>query len=268
MKTLRPPVKTHGGKWFLKQWVIEHFPKNYMDMTYFEPCCGGASVFLNKIPSEEEIINDLDKGVVSIFKALRDEPKEFIDRIKKIKYLEETFSEAVKRENDFEDYIDQAINEYILRRMSRGGLKKAFAWSERLRGGKPGDVNAWETMIELLPDIAERVKNVVILNKHFKEVIKVWDCENVLIYLDPPYLPLTRAKGSEDLYDNEMSVEDHIDLLNCIKDAKSKVIISGYNSPLYNKYLKEWKTVKKEIVNHSSQQKTKERRFEVLWYNY
>lgn len=269
MKKLRPPVKTHGGKYYLCNWVIEHFPKNYIDLTYCEPCCGGASVFLNKMPAEEEVINDLDKGVISIFKALRDEPKEFINKIKKLQYVEETFTKAQKRaEEPFDDYIDKAVNEYVLRRMSRGGLKKAFAWSERLRGGKTGDVNAWETMVEVLPEIAERVKKLHVLNNNFKEVVKVWDAENVLMYVDPPYLPITRAKGSEDLYDNEMSVEDHIDLLAFIKDAKSKVIISGYNSPLYNKYLKGWKVVKKEVANHSSQQKSKERRYECLWMNY
>lgn len=266
-KGIRPPVKTHGGKWYLKHWVIEHFPEDYNSLTYCEPCCGGASVFLNKEKSGEEVISDLDKGVVSIFKALRDEPKEFIERIKKIKYTEESFEKA-KDKTEFDDYIDQAINEFVLRRMSRGGLKKAFAWSDRLRGGQPGDVNAWETMLKLLPTIAERVKDTIILNNNFKEIIKVWDLPTVLMYIDPPYLPTTRSEGATNMYDNEMSVEDHIDLLAYIKDAKGKVVISGYNSPLYTKYLKGWKCTKKEIANHASQQKSKERRFECLWWNY
>jgi DNA adenine methylase len=269
MKKLRPPVKTHGGKYYLCNWVIEHFPDDYKELNYCEPCCGGASVFLNKEKANEEVISDLDKGVVSIFKALRDEPKEFIERLKKIKYTEEAFEKAQKKDSTtFDDYVEQAVNEYVLRRMSRGGLKKAFAWSERLRGGQPGDVNAWETMLKMLPILAERVKDTVVLNNSFKDIIKVWDCDNVLIYIDPPYLPTTRAEGSQNLYENEMSVEDHIDLLGAIRDAKGKVIISGYNSPLYNKYLKGWKIAKKEIANHSSQQKSKERRFECLWMNY
>lgn len=269
MRGLRPPVKTHGGKWYLKSFVIEHFPEGYTELTYCEPCCGGASVFLNKGKSKEEVINDLDKGVISIFKALRDEPKEFIDRLKKVKYTEEAFEKALDRATEpFDDYIDHAVNEYCLRRMSRGGLKKAFAWSDRLRGGKPGDVNAWETMLRMLPDISARLKDVVILNNDFKDVVKVWDIEDVLIYLDPPYLPMTRAVGSTELYDNEMSVEDHITLLSFVRDAKCKIALSGYSSPLYNKYLKGWKCIKKEIANHSSQQKVKERRFECLWMNY
>lgn len=44
--------------------------------------------------------------------------------------------------------------------MSRGGNGDAFAWSERLRGGKPGDLNGWETRLEMLPALAQRIASV------------------------------------------------------------------------------------------------------------
>jgi DNA adenine methylase len=268
-KKLRPPVKTHGGKFYLCDFIISHFPENHEKLTYCEPMCAGASVFLNKTPSEEEVINDIDAGLISVYKSLRDEPTEFIDRLNKIKYNEKTFKTALARaEEPFDDYIEQAVNEYMLRRMSRGGMKKAFAWSDRLRGGQPGDVNAWETMLEELPRIAERVKKTVILNKSVFEVFKIWDEEDTLMYLDPPYLHETRSDGATNAYEHEMSVEDHINLLTLAKGARSKVIISGYSSPLYNRNLKGWKVKKKNVANHSGQSKTKERRTECLWMNY
>jgi DNA adenine methylase len=268
-KKLRPAVKTHGGKWYLSSWVIENFPSDYASLRYCEPMCAGASVFLNKEPSGEEVISDLDVGVISIYKALRDEPDEFLQRLKRIRYTEKVFTIALaKEESQFDDYIEQAINEYTLRRMSRGGTKKSFAWSDRQRGGKPGDVNAWETMIKELPELVERVKNTVILNKSVFEVFKVWDEQDTLTYLDPPYLHETRSEGAENLYKHEMTVEDHIELLNMVKSARGKVIISGYSSPLYNRNLKGWKVKKKTVANHSAQTKTKEKRVEVLWLNY
>lgn len=266
---LRPPIKTHGGKYYLSNWIIEHFPKGYEDMVYCEPFCAGASVFLNKEPSITEVISDIDTGVISIFKALRDEPQEFINRIKRTRYTERAFKMAQNRsEKPFEDYIDQAVNEYVLRRMSRGGLKRAFAWSERLRGGKPGDLNAWETMIENLPLISERVKNANVLSEHFVQIIKVWDEDETFFYLDPPYLHSTRSEGATNAYEHELTVEDHINMLLLANNARGKVIISGYASPLYNRHLKEWTCKKKSVANHSSQSKTKERRTECIWMNY
>ena len=266
---IRPAIKSHGGKWYLKDFIIENFPQNYQELNYCEIMCAGASVFLNKELSPIEIINDLDKGVVSIFKALRDEPKEFITKIKKIKYSEKSFQNALKKSQEtFIDYIDQAINEYILRRMSRGGMKKAFAWSDRMRGGQPGDINAWKTSIKQLPLIANRVKNAIILNKDFIEIFKNWDEENTFFYIDPPYLPSTRVEGSTQIYDYEMTEDQHVDLLYLIKNCRGKVLLSGYPSILYNRSLKGWKIKKKNIANHSSQSKTKERRIECLWMNY
>jgi DNA adenine methylase len=266
---LRPPIKTHGGKFYLSNWVIENFPKDYQKLDYCEPFCGGASVFLNKERSPEETIADVDRGVICVFKALRDEPKEFIQRLKRTKYTESTFKYHLKRsEGDIKDYIEKAANEYILRRMSRGGLKKAFAWSERLRGGVPGDLNAWNTMLEMLPFIAERIQGVNIVCASFADVVKNWDEENVLTYLDPPYLHSTREESSTDAYEHELTVENHIELLKVIKNARGKIVISGYSSPLYKKTLEGWKMRKKDVANHSSQSKSKQRRVECLWMNY
>ncbi len=268
-KKLRPPIKTHGGKYYLSSWVIEQFPKEYEELTYCEPFCAGASVFLNKNPSQEEVISDIQCGVVYIFKALRDEPKEFISRLKRTRYTERAFKMAQNREQKgFEDYVDHAVNEYILRRMSRGGMKQAFAWSERQRGGQPGDLNAWETMLNQLGLIADRITNTTILCQDFREVIKTWDEENAFFYLDPPYLHSTRSEGSAQIYDHEMSVEDHMDLLQLVNSIRGKVILSGYSSPLYNRSLKEWRCKKKQIANHSSQQKAKTRRTECIWLNF
>lgn len=266
---IRPAIKIHGGKYYLSDFVVSHFPEGYEGLTYCEPMCGGASVFLNKERSTNEVISDIDLGLVRIYKSLRDEPKEFVDRLKRLKYNEQTFAAAAERAgSEFADYLDHAVNEYTLRRMSRGGMKKAFAWSERQRGGQPGDVNAWETMLRLLPRIAERMKDTTILNESVFEVIKFWDDESTLIYLDPPYMPETRAEGSTQVYEHELTVEDHIDLLTLAKGCKGKVLISGYASPLYNRMLKGWKVRKKEMPNHAGQSKKKERRVEVLWMNY
>lgn len=268
-KKIRPPVKTHGGKHYLKNFIIENFPENYEELIYCEPLCGGASVLLNKNKSKQEIISDLDKGLISIFKALRDEPQEFIERIKKIKYTEKSFNLAKEAEDgEFEDYIALAVNEYTLRRMSRGGMRKSFAWSERQRGGKPGDVNAWETMTEELVNISERVKDAIILNENFFDLFKIWDEEDTLWYIDPPYLPSTRNESAVSVYKYEMTVEDHINLLQVIKNCRGKIVLSGYSSPVYNRALKGWKCKKKDVPNNSSQTKTKDRRLECIWMNY
>lgn len=258
MKKFKSLVKIQGCKSGIANWVIEHFPKDYEKLAYCEPCCGGGSICLNKNVSKSEVISDIDKGLISIWKTVRDGCEEFIDRLKAIKYCEKSFLKAFERKDEeFEDYFEHGFNEYILRRMSRGGTRKVFADSTQESG------DTWEAGIEKLPCVAERLEKVVIVHKPLQQMVKIWDEPDSLLYLDPPYIPLTHKNTSE-TKENEMSVEDHIALLNIVKDAKGMMIISGYSSPLYNKVLENWKCVKREIP----QQKGKERRFECLWFNY
>lgn len=265
---LRPPFKCHGGKYYLGPWILEHFPENFQALDYLEPFSGAASVLLNKPKGNDgtkEVINDLDAGVVNILKTLRDEPEAFIKKLKSTTYSERVFTREQKR-SEFKSDLDKAISEFIVRRMSRGGMKKAFAWSDRERGGKPGDVNAWETIIDMLSDISVRLQETFIFNKPAIKVLQSFNYSEVVAYCDPPYDPESRT--SPDVYDMEMDTDDHIALANCLNSFKGKVLISGYPSTLYKRLYKEWNCVKKKIANHSSQQKTKSIKMECLWKNF
>lgn len=255
-------VKYPGGKGFpsINSWIISNLPKNYEEMVYIEPYAGAGSVLLNKNPSQQEILSDIDISIINIFKKIRDEPKEFIKKLSHLKYCQETFDKALN------NWYEEAINEYILRRMSRGGLKKVFSWSDRQRGGKPGDVNAWQSAILNLSDISERLKEVYIFNKPALDVIRIFNSPNTLLYLDPPYLHDTR--NTKDLYEYEMTIEDHVELSRSLNEFKGKVALSGYSSQLYSRLYKDWNCSKKKIANHLSQTKTKEKKTECLWCNY
>jgi len=253
MTKQRPPIRVQGGKYFLASWIINSFPKDYHEMTFCEPFCAGASVFLNKDPSKEEVLSDSDCGIIHIFKALRDEPQEFITRLKRTRYTERAFKMALNREEKgFDDYVDHAVNEFILRRMSTGGLKRSFAAS---------DPTTWRNTVQFLPETAERVAGATLLCSDFKEVIKVWDEEDTLFYLDPPHLHSNRSE-EEPVSDFEMTVEDHMDLLQILKTIRGKVVISGYSSPLYNRSLKEgWRC-------RRNTGKKKGSRTECIWLNF
>ena len=252
MKKVKSIIK---GKISLSDFIINNLPEKYEDMTYVEPYCGAINILLNKKKSFVEIINDIDNDVMQIYRALRDEPKEIIRRLNLCKYCEETFLRATKK-TQFDDYLDHGVNEFILRRMSRGGFKKAFAID------KVGELNAWETVLKSLPDLAERLEEVYIFNKKAIDVIKSFNSANTLVYCDPPYLHETRV--SKQVYKSEISTDDHIELAHCLNHFEGKVMISGYASPLYNKLYKGWNISKKAIVA----QKDKEKKVEILFKNF
>lgn len=252
-KKIKTPIKTKdsiGSN--IIDWVIENFPENYEEMNYIEPMCDNACIFFNKKESKEEVLNDLDNGIISILKSLRDEPKEFIDKVKRVRYTERAFKMAQKRINsNLDDYLEIGVNEYILRCMSRSGLKINFLSSK---------TNGHFLTNKELNLISKKINKTIILNSNAFDVIKNLDEENSLIYLNPSFIPNEKEKN-KNVENLKMTIDDHIQLLNLVKNARGKVIINGYSSPLYNRNLKEWRVKKKNNVSSKS-------KMQVLWMNY
>lgn len=127
-------------------------------------------------------------------------------------------------------------------------------------------VSAWMTAVEGLPQVAQRLKRVVILNKDALDVIRQEDGPQTLFYLDPPYMHETRV--ATDAYTFEMSDLQHSQLLEVIKDCKGKVMLSGYHSPLYDQQLSDWRCQEFTIDNKASSAKVKRVMTECVRMNY
>lgn len=116
-------------------------------------------------------------------------------------------------------------------------------------------------MPERIMQVAERLRGVQIENRPAVEVMKRFNYEKVLIYLDPPYMPGVRH-GKQ--YRCEMYTEEsHIELLNAAVQHKGPALISGYDTELYNDMLAGWH---KEETTCYSQVASKKK--EMLWMNF
>lgn len=264
-------VKIFGGSNYKYKWIIQNFPENYETLNYLEPFVGSGVVFLNKKKSPKEIINDLDPRIASMWHAVLNRFEEFHSLLNKIEYRQETFNKAKLFTEECNDVfsLDLAVQSYIVFRMSRCGLCKDFAWSDRQRGGKPGDVNAFESSIKNLINIRKRSFLVQLYNCDFVKD-KMWENflnnPNYLIHIDPPFLPSTRV--AKKAYRFEMTVEDHKKMLKKLINAKAKISLLSYESPLYDEYLNGWRKEFKITANHSGQNKKKAKRVDCLYLNY
>lgn len=257
---LRPVVKTHGGKCYLARRIVEVLPPHD---GYHEPFAGGLSVLLNKPKAPFEIASDKDKELMNVYWVLKEQPDALTARLRAIPYSPQSFEWSCEMDG-VDDSLIRATAYVVRSRMSRGGLGKTFAWSERLRGGQPGDVNGWQTILAQLPLIAERLRDVVFHTSHW--VYGLPECDDdidTLVYLDPPYMPETRT--ATNVFTHEMSAADHAELLNAVLKLDSKVAISGYHCGLYDTALAGWRVHEFDMPNHSGQGETKERRLECLW---
>ena len=129
-----------------------------------------------------------------------------------------------------------------------------------------GTACKWAGITETIDEAAARLrggtKNLVQIEKmDALRLIERYNTPDALIYIDPPYVRSTRKSGA--LYVHEMTDEGQKKLLGLIASSRAKIIISGYDSEMYNEMLKGWRT-----DSTMSQTTSTETAREKIWMNY
>lgn len=263
-------IKWHGGKSYLAKRIVALMPRC---LHYVEPYAGGLAVLLARNPEGvSEVVNDMNRNLMNFWKVLQDPEtfEQFRRRIEAVPFAEAEWkeaSESLQRETDA-SAVERAVWFFVACRQSLAGRMDSFAplSRRRIRRGMNEQASAWLTSIEGLPAVHERLRRVVILNKPALEVMRQQDGPDTLFYCDPPYLPETRT--APDIYEFEMTVDDHRELLATLRSLKGKVMLSGYPSPLYEQELMGWTKHVFDLPNHAAGGATKTRETECLWCNF
>jgi DNA adenine methylase len=223
---LNPIIGRIGGKTLLKKKIISMFPDNYENMIYAEPFVGGGSIFFYKNLSKKEIINDIDKNLIDVYKLFK---KYDVDDIFKalsvLKKNKETFN-YIKNEYKPKTEFSKGIRLYYLLKMAFfNDIDRGFGLSEKLKNKNFSDRH--------IRDYSYRLKNTIILNKDYSDIIKKYDSVNTFFYLDPPY------ENSKGLYDNyDISIYD---IYNILKNIKGRFLLSYNNSAIAKELFKNYK---------------------------
>lgn len=263
---MRAVFRYPGAKWSIAEWIIQHFPDGYEKLCYLEPFAGSAAVFFNKNPSRVETINDLDSNIVNLFRVLRDRPEELRRAIELTPYSREEYEQAVES-FDHPDPLEKA-RRYFVRCMQGVGAKSNArgTWRVEPRAYPGGAAKKWCDGADLLMEAAKRLRGgaetlVQIEHTDAIELIGRFNSPDVFMYLDPPYLRSTRRSGA--LYTHEMTEADQRRLLEAITRSKAYIMLSGYDSSLYNEALAGWHKDSIMVTTTSTAAA-----MEVIWMNY
>lgn len=238
----------------------ENFPPSF-DI-YVEGFGGGASLLLSKPQNGIEVYNDLGENVYSLFKVLSD--KEMFYRLKE--RLELTFYSAQLR-NEYKELLklndisieDRAYYFIYVNRTSFNGVG-GFSTTMTVRRNMSKSTSDYLSMIDSLPEIHNRLSSVVIEHRDIFDLIDKYDDTNVFMYLDPPYVKSTRSSSTD--YEVEMSDDEHIKFVDRLLQCKCKVLVSGYDHPIYDRLLSKFSKVNFKSPNSQSDAT------ETLWMNY
>ena len=251
-------LKYPGAKHRAAKWLVSLVPEHEV---YCEPFFGSGAVFFAKPKAKIETINDLDGNVVNYFRIVREHPEELSRLLSLTPYAREEYMAAFEEKEGDTD-IEKARKFAVRCFMGFScGIRYKRGFRTSQCGSGPRIPDKWRQLPETILLAADRLKDAQIECLPALELIRRYDTKDVFLYVDPPYLGNTRKRY---LYQHEMdSEEEHRKLLELLLAHPGKVMISGYDNPLYDRMLAGWRKEQRK-----SQAENGLARVETVWMNY
>ena len=238
---LKPPICRVGGKSKLRNTIIEMIPKH---TCYVELFFGAGWVYFGKEESKVEVINDIDRELVNLFKIIKYHSPE-IERLLQYEFSgRDIFEEYKNCSIEYLTEIHRAIRFLYLITQSFAGKGKVYGYGTTT---KPSQ----HIFKEVLGEIRERLKNTYVENLSFEKIIDKYDREHSFFFCDPPYF---ETSG----YDNKFGEEEHIILLDKLKNLKGKFLLTINDHPKVMEWYKDF-NIKEVEVNYSVSKEEKGR---------
>ena len=264
---VRAPFGYYGAKQRIARQIVSNLPPHN---AWVEAFCGSAALTFAKAPAPIEVINDLDDQIVNLFEQLRINAKELCRAIALTPYARAEFEKAREAESG-NDALEKARRFLVATMMTVNGTfgssHSGFSFSQSYsREKREARVNRWYNLPERLERVVERLRCVRVEKRDARELVEMFsDRPATLMYLDPPYFVKRGHRYVIDANDRDF----HAELLEICQKSKCMLLISGYETELYNEILRPkdgWN--KTRIETHTRDTSGRDyARTEVLWKN-
>ena len=260
------PVAWYGGKSRLSSWLAGLLPRHH---GYVEVFGGGAAVLFAKPRATLEVYNDIDQGLVTFFRLLRDRPVELHQALRLTPYARSEFEHCRDTWELVDDELERARRWYARTQMAFA-CSASSGWGFEVDGAHSGGTRAsgYATAVENLHRFAERFRRVQVDQLHWRDCLDRYDRPGAVFYLDPPYHPDTRGRDRRNAYRHDLDAAAHERLLARAVELEASVLISGYPHPLYDRVLAAAGFERHEHAHNSTAARSLDgrgARLEVLW---
>lgn len=209
-----------GGKSLLANKIIPRIPEH---TCYCEVFDGAAWLLFKKEESQVEIINDINKDLVTLYRVIKNHLEEFIRYLKWILVARDEFARFKDENPDTLTDIQRAVRFYYLMRTWYGA--KLVGQSFSIGPTRPSSLNLLRIEEELSAAYL-RLSRVYIENMPYQRLIERFDRSGTFFYIDPPYF------GCEDDYGKGVFLrEDFTRLRDVLSGIQGKFIMSINDVP-------------------------------------
>jgi DNA adenine methylase len=238
-----PFLRWAGGKRRLADLIANSIPSIFDGQAnnFFEPFVGGGAVsfhlgnqdLTNFVPGENLYINDSNPDLIATYLSIRDEPDALLSLLKNL---------ALKKDQSEFEKIKAWRPNAVLEQAARFIYLNKTCFNGLWRVNSRGEFNVpWGKLKN--PQIANeenilkcsaRLKKATITNLNYSNSLEKAKSGDV-VYMDPPYLPLSSSSNFSKYAKNDFGVLDHYALAGVIQgltDRGVHVILSNSDTPL------------------------------------
>ena len=224
---IKAPFGWPGGKSRVLDWLLPLIPERN---TYVDVFGGSGIVLFNRKRAKNEVYNDINSGIVSLYRCLRDDRKQakLCEWLRNTVHAYEEWVYCRETWKDVNDDVERAGRWIYMMRYSFAKMGGAYGFN--ITGTNPHSASL-SLMIPRLNEIKRRLEGVNIENADWRIILQKYDHPDTVFYLDPPY-PETNQRSCYG--SNITSWEDHREMMRIIENMQGTVVLSGYANPIYD----------------------------------
>lgn len=227
----RPLLKWAGGKSQLLDKILPKFPKSYNK--YIEPFFGGGAVFFGLAP-ERSLIADSNPELINLYRCIAKNPEEVIHFLKDFQNTKEAFYEMRALDPTNLDPFHAAARTIYLNKTCFNGLYRV---NKKGLFNVPFGSYANPNFLDVanLKAASELLKKAQIECMDYKTLLQQEAREGDLVFLDPPYLPVSEYADFKRYTKEQFYEEDHRELATEVKRLQEigcHVVLTNSNHPL------------------------------------
>ncbi len=236
----RPFLKWVGGKRQLLKALLRRVPSSYG--TYHEPFLGGGALFFALCPLAA-VLSDTNSRLIRTFKGVQQNVDAVISRLTQMPALREFFNAQRRLRIDEASDADLAAWFIYLNRTGYNGLYRVNRRGEfNVPFGRYENPRICDS--ENLVACSKALSGASLVNSDFEAVLDRAEPGDV-VYLDPPYIPVSVHSSFTRYTPNQFRLADHLRLRDTALELKRRrihVLLSNSAAPevfaLYEKHFR------------------------------
>ncbi len=226
----QPFLRWAGGKRKLAGFIANSFPTklDYSSAHYYEPFLGGGALafYIGQkespfyIPGSRIHLSDTNPDLISAYQVLRDEPVTLMKHLTKLGRQTDREAFEKVRASRPKSKIEIAARFIYLNKTCFNGLWRVNSKGEfNVPWGKLQNPRIFDESI--LITNSNRLRGAKIAKRDFLSQLEPAQ-KGDLVYLDPPYIPLSSSSSFSKYSKLDFDISNHEELATCIKSLTKR----------------------------------------------